>query len=82
MRQRRLDAQLLPIASVVGGAIRVVPSKSHLNEATRSLLDRLGKFSLVQVASPLKFCRLAEGEAYIYPRLAPTCEWDTAAAPA
>jgi 3'(2'), 5'-bisphosphate nucleotidase len=29
--------------------------------------------------SSLKFCRLAEGSADVYPRLAPTCEWDIAA---
>lgn len=63
-------------------APRVVASKSHLNEATRSLIDRLGEVSLVQAGSSLKFCRVAEGEADIYPRLAPTCEWDTAAAQA
>lgn len=63
-------------------ACRVVASKSHLNEATQSFIDRLGAVSLVQAGSSLKFCRVAEGEADIYPRLAPTCEWDTAAAQA
>lgn len=63
-------------------ACRVVASKSHLNEATQSFIDRLGAVSLIQAGSSLKFCRVAEGEADIYPRLAPTCEWDTAAAQA
>lgn len=61
---------------------RVVASKSHLNEATQSFINRLGAVSLVQAGSSLKFCRVAEGAADIYPRLAPTCEWDTAAAQA
>ena len=65
-----------------GHACRVVASKNHLNEATQALIDRLGDVSLVQAGSSLKFCRVAEGEADIYPRLAPTCEWDTAAAQA
>lgn len=65
-----------------GRACRVVASKSHLNEATQSMIDRMGDVSLVQAGSSLKFCRVAEGEADIYPRLAPTCEWDTAAAQA
>lgn len=69
-------------ASNLAKVSRVVASKSHLNEATRSLIDRLGEVSLVQAGSSLKFCRVAEGEADIYPRLAPTCEWDTAAAQA
>ena len=59
---------------------RVVASKSHLNQATKSFIDRLGEVSFVQAGSSLKFCRIAEGAADIYPRLAPTCEWDTAAA--
>lgn len=61
---------------------RVVASKSHLNEATESFISRLPSVSLVQAGSSLKFCRVAEGAADIYPRLAPTCEWDTAAAQA
>jgi 3'(2'), 5'-bisphosphate nucleotidase len=32
------------------------------------------------MGSSLKFCLVAEGRADIYPRLGPTCEWDTAAA--
>jgi 3'(2'), 5'-bisphosphate nucleotidase len=62
-----------------GRPCRVVASKSHLNEATQAMIDRLGDVSLVQAGSSLKFCRVAEGEADIYPRLAPTCEWGTAA---
>ena len=64
------------------GACRVVASKSHLNAETQAFIDRLGPVSLVQAGSSLKFCRVAEGRADIYPRLAPTCEWDTAAAQA
>ncbi len=63
-------------------ACRVVASKSHLNAETQSFIDRLGVVSLVRAGSSLKFCRVAEGAADIYPRLAPTCEWDTAAAQA
>ena len=69
-------------ANGAADACRVVASKSHLNETTQSFIDRLGLVSLVQAGSSLKFCRVAEGEADIYPRLAPTCEWDTAAAQA
>ena len=35
---------------------------------------------MVPMGSSLKICLVAEGEADIYPRLGPTCEWDTAAA--
>jgi len=61
---------------------RVVASKSHLNEETSDFIAKLGTVDLVQAGSSLKFCRVAEGKAHIYPRLAPTCEWDTAAAQA
>ena len=61
---------------------RVVASKSHLNAATLDFITNLGPTTLVQAGSSLKLLRIAEGEADIYPRLAPTCEWDTAAAQA
>lgn len=61
---------------------RVVASKSHLNEQTKAFIKQLGPVCLIQAGSSLKFCRVAEGGADIYPRLAPTCEWDTAAAQA
>jgi 3'(2'), 5'-bisphosphate nucleotidase len=34
---------------------------------------------IVSKGSSLKFCLVAEGEADVYPRYAPTMEWDTAA---
>lgn len=64
------------------GACRVVARKSHLNRETQAFIDRAGLVSLVQACNSLKFCRVAEGKADIYPCLAPTCEWDTAAAQA
>jgi 3'(2'), 5'-bisphosphate nucleotidase len=65
-----------------GPVRRVVASKSHLNEETSAFIARLGEVELVQAGSSLKFCRVAEDAADVYPRLAPTCEWDTAAAQA
>ncbi len=59
---------------------RIVASKSHLNDATRDFIQGIGDHQLVQAGSSLKFCRIAEGAADIYPRLGPTCEWDTGAA--
>jgi 3'(2'), 5'-bisphosphate nucleotidase len=61
---------------------RVVVSRSHLDTETRAFIDRLAPVRLVQAGSSLKFCRVAEGAADIYPRMGPTCEWDTAAAQA
>ena len=63
------------------GVTRVVASKSHLNEETKKFIrDIQGKVELIQAGSSLKFIKIAEGLADIYPRLAPTSEWDTAAA--
>ncbi|MDE1943639.1 MAG: 3'(2'),5'-bisphosphate nucleotidase CysQ [Betaproteobacteria bacterium] len=73
----------LPVPPAEGnGPLRVVASKSHLNAETRRFIDALGPHELVQAGSSLKFCRLAEGQADLYPRLSPTSEWDTAAAQA
>lgn len=63
------------------GATRVVASKSHLNDDTQAFIDSIeGDVEIVQAGSSLKFLKIATGDADIYPRLAPTCEWDTAAA--
>ncbi len=60
---------------------RVVASKSHLNEKTKEFISSIKtKVDLVQAGSSLKFLKIAEGDADIYPRLGPTSEWDTAAA--
>ena len=61
-------------------AKRVVASKNHMNEPTLAFIEALGEHELVQAGSSLKFLKIAEGLADIYPRLGPTCEWDTAAA--
>jgi 3'(2'), 5'-bisphosphate nucleotidase len=62
---------------------RVIASKSHLNFETIAFIDAIETpVEFIQAGSSLKFLRIAEGLADIYPRLAPTCEWDTAAAQA
>jgi 3'(2'), 5'-bisphosphate nucleotidase len=58
----------------------VVCSRSHLTDETQSFIDALNTPNLVSKGSSLKFLVLAEGKAHIYPRLAPTMEWDTGAA--
>jgi 3'(2'), 5'-bisphosphate nucleotidase len=61
---------------------RVVGSRSHLNEATKdyiSKIEKSKKTEIVSKGSSLKFCLVAEGKAEVYPRFAPTMEWDTAA---
>ncbi|WCH28060.1 3'(2'),5'-bisphosphate nucleotidase CysQ [Aeromonas salmonicida] len=70
-----------------GSSWRVVGSRNHLSRETLDYLARFGdiergEIELVSMGSSLKFCIIAEGGAELYPRLAPTCEWDTAAAQA
>jgi len=62
--------------------LKVVGSRSHLNDATRAFVRELEQTKPVEIVSrgsSLKFCLVAEGEAHLYPRYAPTMEWDTAA---
>jgi 3'(2'), 5'-bisphosphate nucleotidase len=65
------------------GKIRVVGSRSHMNEETLDFVEGLKKefdsIEIVSKGSSLKFCLVAEGNADIYPRFAPTYEWDSAA---
>jgi 3'(2'), 5'-bisphosphate nucleotidase len=58
----------------------VVCSRSHMNEETQAFVDQLTDPVLVSSGSSLKLMLLARGDAHIYPRIAPTMEWDTAAA--
>jgi len=64
--------------------LHVIVSKSHLSEQTQKFIDNLNTKEIKQISkgSSLKLCMVATGEADIYPRLAPTMEWDTAAADA
>ncbi|AEA66436.1 MULTISPECIES: 3'(2'),5'-bisphosphate nucleotidase CysQ [Pseudomonas] len=80
--------QPLPIAVrdtlAPGEAFTVVASRRHTSPEQERLLDglsgSLGELQLTSIGSSLKFCLVAEGAADCYPRLAPTSQWDTAAA--
>ena len=61
-------------------ALNIVCSRSHLNMETKAFVDKFNQPNLVAKGSSLKFTIIANGEAHLYPRLAPTMEWDTAAA--
>lgn len=76
----------LPYITNSDDKFTVVASKSHLSEETQKFIDDLTiTYPLLTSSSKgssLKLCMVAEGIADIYPRLAPTMEWDTAAADA
>lgn len=66
-----------------GSTVQVVGSRSHMSSETLDFIDTIkqsGKeVEVVSKGSSLKFCLVAEGNADVYPRFAPTMEWDTAA---
>lgn len=82
----RDDGPLEPIHVSIygGGPARVMASRTHASAGLMEYLERLkgreGVRESVSLGSSLKFCRVAEGGADVYPRMGPTSEWDTAAA--
>jgi 3'(2'), 5'-bisphosphate nucleotidase len=54
-------------------------SRSHFDPVTEAFLERVAPVQPLAAGSALKFCRVAEGAVDVYPRLAPTSEWDVAA---
>jgi 3'(2'), 5'-bisphosphate nucleotidase len=60
--------------------LRVVASRSHMNEETTKFIQQLKDPKLISAGSSLKFIAVAKGEADLYPRYIPCMEWDTAAA--
>ncbi|MGK9066236.1 3'(2'),5'-bisphosphate nucleotidase CysQ [Stutzerimonas chloritidismutans] len=77
-------AQPLGVRHAAPGRFTVVASRRHSSPAQERLLaglgQRFGDIEFASVGSSLKLCLVAEGSADCYPRLAPTSQWDTAAA--
>src|SRR4051812_8501025 len=77
------EVQLRTRAAAPGQPLRVIGSRSHGGDALAAWLQRLPvPHTFVAAGSSLKFCRIAEGVADVYPRHGPTSQWDTAAAQA
>jgi len=74
---------LKPSKSIDPRIIKVIASRSHMNEDTanfiQALEDKYGKVETMSKGSSLKFCAMAEDKANVYPRFGPTMEWDTGA---
>lgn len=64
-------------------AFVIVASRSHLTPETEAYIEEMKKchreVELISSGSSIKICLVAEGKADVYPRFAPTMEWDTAA---
>ena len=77
------EAVRLPDKSISHTSFVMVASRSHLTPETENYIDKMravhGDLELVSIGSSLKICLVAEGRADVYPRFAPTMEWDTAA---
>ena len=72
----------LPVKKI-STTYKIVASRSHLSTETSDFIKEVEKekpaVEIVSIGSSLKLCLIASGEAQIYPRFAPTMEWDTAA---
>jgi 3'(2'), 5'-bisphosphate nucleotidase len=81
-RRRGSDGEMVLRVSPqpAGQALRVIGSRSHAAPEMVAWLEQLSEpYTFIAAGSSLKFCRIAEGSADIYPRLGPTSQWDTAA---
>lgn len=77
------NATKLPIQDNGRFNYSIVSSRTHTSPETEAFIKQKrelhGEIDLVNAGSSLKLCLVAEGKANVYPRLAPTMEWDTAA---
>ena len=82
--ERGGEPEAIEVRSSPEDVFTVVASKRHSSPQQENLLSglaqRFGDLNLANIGSSLKFCLVAEGAADCYPRLAPTSQWDTAAA--
>ena len=71
----------VPIATrrPAAAPLHVAGSRSHMDARSAAAIERMGEVHLLGMGSSLKFCRMAEARLDVYPRFAPTSEWDTAA---
>lgn len=89
------DGQLPEFESLLGSSRKltgenlpqkytIVASRSHMSPETENFIEecrqKYGDVELISKGSSIKLCLVAEGSAHVYPRVAPTMEWDTAAA--
>ena len=75
-KQEKLMANTV---SLHQGGLRVVTSRSHMDDLTRKAIDKLDNPQLIVLGSALKFLSIAKGQADYYPRMIHIMEWDTAA---
>jgi 3'(2'), 5'-bisphosphate nucleotidase len=78
------NGQRLPVKSIEqNNTYKIVVSRSHISDETKLFIENVKTHKekeVVSIGSSLKICLVAEGVVDMYPRLAPTMEWDTGAA--
>ena len=76
-------AERLPVDRPKGTPFTIAGSRSHAGPELKKFVEEKrrehGEVEFIPAGSSLKICLVAEGSADLYPRLGPTCEWDTAA---
>ena len=82
MEKLEANSTKLPLPSE-HNTYTIVASRSHNTPETEEFIEekrkQFGEVNMISAGSSLKLCLVAEGKAQVYPRLAPTMEWDTAA---
>ncbi len=78
-KQKPGNLRRIAVSTPDNGALMVVASKSHRDQATDDYIGLYSVRDMTSAGSSLKFCLVATGEADLYPRLGRTMEWDTAA---
>ncbi len=73
------EEKLITCREISPDGITAIISRSHRGENIEEFLSDYNVANETIAGSSLKFCRIAEGKADIYPRLGRTMEWDTAA---
>lgn len=83
LNENNLSEFILGSSDPTNNKIVVVASRSHLSSETVDYIEQLKEtgreIEIINKGSALKFCLLVLGKANVYPRFAPTMEWDTAA---
>ena len=77
------NENILPLTAINREGVVVVASRSHLSDETKAYIEQLRadhkQVDFISSGSSIKICLVAAGVADVYPRFAPTMEWDTAA---
>lgn len=80
--EQQRSIQVRPLPARGAAPWKVVGSRSHSVGLFDTFCESLPPHERLVMGSSIKLCLIAEGEADLYPRFGPTCEWDTAAAQA